>query len=136
MDSRVPIDDHGHRRRVRLLDRIDQQEAAAVPANVEKARGVEARVKERLGRKSLKTGAGLYRGRHQLPIRGDIKQFLAVPAPNRAAASLDRNPPFSTERGKRLYVDLRVTGLVGGICQPSRIRRNLGPTLIELRLKQ
>ena len=71
---------------------------------------------------------------HQLPVRTDIKDLLSVCAPARMNASAYRYLPFPGRLRKSLDVDLALSSLIGCVCDPLSIRRELPFAFRKLRL--
>ena len=64
----------------------------------------------------------LDRCRHQISVRGDVEQFLAVMAPTRAGPAAGLNRPAAVGSRKRLYIDFIETRFIGLICYPPPVR--------------
>src|SRR5438128_787660 len=117
----------------RTLRFVHHQETLAVGRNV--PRDI-AQWEQRVRRSCAKRGIGLNIHNHQLVLlRIVVKQLLAVAGPARLLPAFNRNRRLASRGAfwarERTRIHPVLAGLVGGVCNPSAIRRNLRVTFVE-----
>jgi hypothetical protein len=83
-----PVDYQVHRRRDRIGERIHHEESTPVGADIEESRDTLARREKGLWRAYFERCSALDSTHHELTVRRDIKQFLAVVTPDRPTTAV------------------------------------------------
>jgi hypothetical protein len=124
LQRRGPVEHDCDRGHISSLRRNVYQEAPAISGNGVTAVSAFAkhRLEQRLGSVIFKCGISPERDRHQLSVRGDEVEFLAIAPPHGAEAAARRNLPLAARRGKRLDPP-RLPRLRRVVRHPANIRR-------------